>query len=115
VLVGPGAAHPVGHVDPGQGTDGPAGGPLFRGRRQRHDRAKAAGATAAELMTTPAVTIGPDAGVAEAARLLHRRGIKRLPVVDPAGPLLGIVSRSDLLIDRAGQRLGAGWEARVLM
>jgi hypothetical protein len=73
VLVGPGTAHPVGHVDPGQGTDGLAGGPLFQGRRQRHDRAKAAGATAAELMTTPAVTIGRDAGVAEAARLLNRR------------------------------------------
>jgi CBS-domain-containing membrane protein len=48
-------------------------------------------------MTAPAVTIGPDASVAEAARLLHRHGIKRLPVVDPAGPLLGIVSRADLL------------------
>jgi CBS-domain-containing membrane protein len=35
--------------------------------------------------------------VAEAARLLHRHQIKRLPVVDPAGPLLGIVSRADLL------------------
>ena len=61
------------------------------------ERAKAAGAIAAELMTTPAVTIGPDATVTEAARLLHRHGIKRLPVVDPAGPLLGIVSRADLL------------------
>ena len=70
---------------------------LFQGRRQRTDRAKAAGDTAAELMTAPAVTVGPDASVAEAARLLYRHGIKRLPVVDPAGPLLGIVSRADLL------------------
>ena len=77
--------------------EGPAGGRLFQGRRQREERAKAAGATAAELMTAPAVTIGPDATVTEAARLLHRHGIKRLPVVDPAGPLLGIVSRADLL------------------
>jgi CBS-domain-containing membrane protein len=77
--------------------EGPAGGRLFQGRRQREDRAKAAGDTAAELMTAPAVTVGPDASVAEAARLLHRHGIKRLPVVDPAGPLLGIVSRADLL------------------
>jgi CBS-domain-containing membrane protein len=60
-------------------------------------RVKAAGDSAAELMTAPAVTIGPDATVTEAARLLHRHGIKRLPVVDPAGPLLGIVSRADLL------------------
>jgi CBS-domain-containing membrane protein len=64
--------------------EGPAGGRLFQGRRQREDRAKA-------------VTVGPDATVAEAARLLHRHGIKRMPVVDPAGPLLGIVSRADLL------------------
>jgi CBS domain-containing protein len=77
--------------------EGPAGGRLFQGHRQRVQRAKAAGATAAELMTAPAVTVGPDATVTEAARLLHRHGIKRLPVVDPAGPLLGIVSRADLL------------------
>jgi CBS domain-containing protein len=77
--------------------EGPAGGRLFQGRRQRQDRAKAAGDIAAELMTSPAVTVGPDATVAEAARLLHRHGIKRMPVVDPAGPLLGIVSRVDLL------------------
>jgi CBS domain-containing protein len=70
---------------------------LFQSRRQRETRAKAAGDTAAELMTSPAVTVGPDASVAEAARLLHRHGVKRLPVVDPAGPLLGIVSRADLL------------------
>jgi CBS-domain-containing membrane protein len=70
---------------------------LFQSRRQRETRAKAAADTAAELMTSPGVTVGPDASVAEAARLLHRHGVKRLPVVDPAGPLLGIVSRADLL------------------
>ena len=78
-------------------TEAPMGGHLFQGHRQRVRRAKAAGATAAELMTAPAITVGPDATVTEAARLLHRHGIKRLPVVDPAGPLLGIVSRADLL------------------
>ncbi|HEY6706029.1 MAG TPA: CBS domain-containing protein [Actinomycetota bacterium] len=77
--------------------EGSASGRLFKGRRRRTDRAKAAGDTAAELMTAPAVTVGPDASIAEAARLLYRHGIKRLPVVDPAGPLLGIVSRADLL------------------
>jgi CBS-domain-containing membrane protein len=77
--------------------EAPAGGRLFHSRRQRVERAKAAGDTAAELMTAPAVTIGPDATVSEAARLLHQSGIKRIPVVDPAGPLLGIVSRADLL------------------
>jgi CBS domain-containing protein len=54
-------------------SEGPAGGRLFQSRRQREDRAKAAGEPAAELMTSPAVTVGPDATVAEASRLLHRR------------------------------------------
>jgi CBS domain-containing protein len=76
---------------------GPPEARLLQGRHRRETRAKAAGGTAAEVMTSPAVTIGPDASVPEAARLLHRHGIKRLPVVDPAGPLLGIVSRGDLL------------------
>ena len=50
-----------------------------------------------ELMSTPAVTIGPDASVADAAGLMHRYGVKRLPVVDADGQLAGIVSRLDLL------------------
>ncbi|HWD45010.1 MAG TPA: CBS domain-containing protein [Actinomycetota bacterium] len=57
-----------------------------------------AGATVAtELMSQPAVTIGPSATVAEAARRLHAEGVKRLPVVDALGRLVGIVSRLDLL------------------
>jgi CBS domain-containing protein len=57
-----------------------------------------AGATVAtELMSQPAVTIGPSATVAEAARRLHAEGVKRLPVVDALGRLVGIVSRVDLL------------------
>jgi len=69
----------------------------IEGRRRRTARAKAAGDTAAELMTAPAVTVGPEATVAEAAKLLERHGIKRLPVVDDAGRLVGIASRADLL------------------
>jgi CBS domain-containing protein len=66
-------------------------------RRRRIARAKAVGDTAAELMTAPAVTVEPEATVAEAATLLERHGIKRLPVVDDAGRLVGIASRADLL------------------
>jgi CBS-domain-containing membrane protein len=73
------------------------GARLLEGRRGRATRAKATGDTAVELMTAPAITVGPDASLAEAARLLHRHQVKRLPVLDPAGPLLGIVSRADLL------------------
>jgi CBS domain-containing protein len=72
------------------------GGYLLSSGR-RGGRAKAAGLTAAELMTTPAVTIRPDDSLADAARLMHDRHVKRLPVVDQAGRLVGIVSRVDLL------------------
>jgi CBS-domain-containing membrane protein len=55
------------------------------------------GYTAAKLMTAPAITIHPDATIPAAARLLNDHHIRRLPVVDPSGALIGIVSRSDLL------------------
>ncbi|WP_406444755.1 CBS domain-containing protein [Streptomyces sp. NBC_00631] len=61
------------------------------------DLARAGGMTAGELMNAPAVTVHPDATVAEAARVMARRGVKRLPVVDDLGVLKGIVSRADLL------------------
>ncbi|HEX6932761.1 MAG TPA: CBS domain-containing protein [Streptosporangiaceae bacterium] len=58
---------------------------------------KEAGITAGDLMTSPAVTIGPDAPVAEAARLMYDRRVKRLPVVTRSGLLMGIISRVDVL------------------
>lgn len=64
---------------------------------QRRERTKADGLVAGEVMTAPAVTIRPDASLSEAARLLHGRHLKRLPVVDEHGALVGIVSRADLL------------------
>jgi CBS-domain-containing membrane protein len=66
-------------------------------RRERAARAKAAGRRAAEVMSTPVVTIDADATVAEAARRLARHRVKRLPVLDEHGRLVGIVSRADLL------------------
>jgi CBS domain-containing protein len=61
------------------------------------DRSRAAGATAAEVMTRPAVTIREEAPVPEAARLMQSRKLKRLPVVDAGGRLRGIISRADVL------------------
>jgi CBS domain-containing protein len=61
------------------------------------DRSKAAGVTAAEVMTKPAVTIHEDAPAAEAARLMQSRKVKRLPVVDGNGRLRGIITRTDVL------------------
>ncbi|MCL6669949.1 MULTISPECIES: CBS domain-containing protein [Streptomyces] len=64
---------------------------------ERTEREKAAALTAGELMSTPAVTVHADATVAEAARIMARRHVKRLPVVDSVDILQGVVSRSDLL------------------
>lgn len=61
------------------------------------ERSKAAGTTAAEVMTRPAVTIRENAPAAAAARLMQSRRVKRLPVVDDHGRLRGIVSRADVL------------------
>jgi CBS-domain-containing membrane protein len=65
--------------------------------RHRASQAKAAGVTAQDVMTSPALTIGPDATVVEAARALHEHHVKRMPVVDSGGNLAGIVSQRDLL------------------
>ena len=61
------------------------------------EREKSAGVTAAELMTKPPVTIGPGAPLSEAARLMRDRRVKRLPVIDDTGLLIGIISRADVL------------------
>jgi CBS domain-containing protein len=77
------------------GQEGLAG--YLAGYGRHGERAKAAGVTAADLMSRPPVTIGPDDSVVGAARLMHDRRVKRLPVVDDAGRLVGIVTRVDVL------------------
>jgi CBS-domain-containing membrane protein len=71
--------------------------PVFETAQHRGNRAKAAGLSAAELMTAPAVTVRPDELLVVAARRMHDRDVKRLPVVDHGGVLVGIVTRADLL------------------
>ncbi|MGH3247543.1 MAG: CBS domain-containing protein, partial [Trebonia sp.] len=61
------------------------------------DQDKAAGVTAGDLMTHPAVTITPEETAEHAARVMYTRKVKRLPVVDGEGHLVGIVSRADVL------------------
>ncbi|WP_037877925.1 CBS domain-containing protein [Streptomyces sp. NRRL F-5727] len=53
--------------------------------------------TARELMSAPAVTVHAEETAADAARLMVRRGVERLPVVDEEERLVGIVTRRDLL------------------
>jgi CBS-domain-containing membrane protein len=70
---------------------------LVEQRRRLSDSAKAGAVTAGELMSTPAITVHPDATLAQAARIMAVKHVKRLPVVDDVGMLQGIVSRADLL------------------
>ncbi|MFE2101639.1 CBS domain-containing protein [Streptomyces sp. PTD9-10] len=65
--------------------------------RRPADLAKAGAVTAGDLMSSPAITVRANAPLAEAARIMAREKVKRLPVVDEAGLLKGIVSRADLL------------------
>jgi CBS domain-containing protein len=66
-------------------------------RRRRGNPPKADADSAAELMTSPALTIPPTATVGEAARRMEHHNVKRLPVVATDNRLIGIVSRRDLL------------------
>ncbi|MBC7274833.1 MAG: CBS domain-containing protein [Streptomyces sp.] len=69
----------------------------FTQLRRLPDLAKAGALTAAELMSSPAVTVHADAPLAEAARIMAQRKVKRLPVIGDTGLLEGLVSRADLL------------------
>ena len=66
-------------------------------KRWRLRKSGRASLTAGALMTTPAITIQPDATIPGAARLMNTHHVRRLPVVDSKGKLVGIVSRRDLL------------------
>jgi CBS domain-containing protein len=50
-----------------------------------------------DVMSTDLITLGPEADHAEAARLMQTEGVKRVPVVDEEGRIVGLVSRSDIL------------------
>jgi CBS domain-containing protein len=63
-----------------------------RARRSRH-----APLAAGELMTAPPVTLGPDASISAATRVMTAHHVTSLPVTGADRQLIGIVSRSDLL------------------
>jgi CBS-domain-containing membrane protein len=50
-----------------------------------------------EVMTSPAITTGPEADIREIALILDEKRIKRLPVVDERGRLIGVISRADIV------------------
>lgn len=55
------------------------------------------GKTVEDIMSSPAITTAPEADIRDAARIIDKHRIKRLPVVDDAGRLVGIVSRADIV------------------
>ncbi|WP_432117807.1 CBS domain-containing protein [Streptomyces sp. bgisy032] len=74
-----------------------SGTDLVRAQAQRADRDPSAAVTAADVMSSPAITVHPEQSVPDAARLMERRGVERLPVVDEEDRLIGIATRRDLL------------------
>jgi CBS domain-containing protein len=70
---------------------------MITGILRHKEYEKARGTTAGDLMTSPAVTVAPDDTLERAARLMYTRKVKRLPVIDANGHLVGIIGRSDLL------------------
>ena len=62
------------------------------------------GRIAADVMTSPVVTVMPDTPIAEAIRLMMTHKIKRLPVVDAGGRLVGLVGRAGVLAAIGHQR-----------
>ncbi|MBZ0155607.1 MAG: CBS domain-containing protein [Alphaproteobacteria bacterium] len=50
-----------------------------------------------EVMTSPAITTTPDADIKDVAAILNGKRIKRLPVVDSRGTLIGVISRADVV------------------
>ncbi len=66
-------------------------------RRWRLRQPRRISLVAGTMMTEPAITIHPDATIPGAARLMNTHHVRRLPVVDSDGKLVGIVTRRDLL------------------
>jgi CBS domain-containing protein len=64
---------------------------------QLEEMEKAGGTVAGDVMSSPPVVVGPDATLSEAARLMARHRVRRLPVTDARGRVVGVVSRGDLL------------------
>ncbi|MFD6036700.1 CBS domain-containing protein [Streptomyces griseoincarnatus] len=74
-----------------------SGSDLVRAQAYRDGIVPPPAVTAGDVMSSPAITVHPEQTVPDAARLMERRGIERLPVVDEEDRLIGIATRRDLL------------------
>jgi len=89
---------------------------MITGMLRRKEQEKARGVTAGDLMTSPPVIVHPEDTVEHAARLMYSRKVKRLPVVDAIGHLIGIISRADVLavFDRSDKEIRAEITSEVM-
>jgi CBS domain-containing protein len=79
-----------------------SGAPVVRGEKivgivSGSDLKRTGATTVGSVMTRHVFTTTPSATIMEAASVMERHGVKRLPVCDTEGELLGVVSRSDIL------------------
>jgi CBS domain-containing protein len=65
---------------------------------------KALGQTVGEVMSRDPITIAPDRSLQDAARLMHERNVHRLPVLDAAGQVVGILTRGDIVRAMAAEQ-----------
>jgi CBS domain-containing protein len=69
----------------------------FSERKLDESLEKALGATVGEVMSRKPKTVTLDATIEDAATLMHDEDLSRLPVVDAAGKLAGILARGDIV------------------
>lgn len=58
---------------------------------------KALGQTVGELMTSDAIAVTPEKPLREAAKVMHDKHVRRLPVIDDTGKVIGILTRGDIV------------------
>ncbi|EKD41580.1 MAG: CBS protein [uncultured bacterium] len=75
---------------------------------------KAEDMTAGEVKSGPVFTCKPDDDVKKALGIMREKKVRRLPVVDPKGKLVGIVSLNDFALVAEEKRSNAPTAAEIL-
>jgi predicted transcriptional regulator len=90
---------------------------VISGILHRRDQTKARGVTAGDLMTAAVIAVRPEDTVEHVAKLMYDRKVKRLPVTNADGHLVGIISRADVLsvFDRTDEAIRAEILDEVLL
>jgi CBS domain-containing protein len=65
--------------------------------RYQRELHKALGQTVGDVMSKKVLTVSPDKPLNEAARLMHEKGVHRLPVIDDRNEVVGILTRGDVV------------------